>query len=241
MGWLPKFKIAQKLPLALVGSALLVSAGVGIASYLIGSNTVDQMSIRQMQMVAGDRAEVVRDLPRDHPVGPREPGCGGERADDTARLRHRLGAVRDLEARRSIRSRRCAATTSTTTRMPPAQRQALDTPATAAGAKKWNYDFLHAKVHPNFRRQLEARGYSRPVPARSEGEPRLLGDEERRLRPQFRRGRRARGQRPRPGVPRRDGIHRAGQGGVRGSEPSTRWRACRRASLQRRSSIRATS
>ena len=41
MGWLPKFKIAQKLPLALVGSALLVSAGVGIASYLIGSSTVD--------------------------------------------------------------------------------------------------------------------------------------------------------------------------------------------------------
>jgi methyl-accepting chemotaxis protein len=39
-------------------------------------------------------------------------------------------------------------------------RQALDTPAQAPGAKKWNYDFLHSKVHPNFRRQLEARGYA---------------------------------------------------------------------------------
>ena len=50
-------KIAQKLPLAMVVSALLVSAGVGTASYLIGSNTVDEMSVRQMQTVADERAK----------------------------------------------------------------------------------------------------------------------------------------------------------------------------------------
>ena len=48
MGWLPKFKIAQKLPLAMVGSALLVSAGVGLGSYFIGSSIVGEMSARQM-------------------------------------------------------------------------------------------------------------------------------------------------------------------------------------------------
>ena len=56
MGLFPNLKIAQKLPLALVGSALLVSAGVGMASYLVGSATVDQMSQRQMQTVATERA-----------------------------------------------------------------------------------------------------------------------------------------------------------------------------------------
>ncbi|MBN9332481.1 hypothetical protein [Devosia sp.] len=32
--------IARKLPLALLGSALLVSVGVGLASYLIGSQAL---------------------------------------------------------------------------------------------------------------------------------------------------------------------------------------------------------
>ena len=56
MGFFPNLKIAQKLPLAVLGSALLVSAGVGTASYLIGSSTVDQMSQRQMQTVAAERS-----------------------------------------------------------------------------------------------------------------------------------------------------------------------------------------
>ena len=42
MAFFPKLRIAQKLPLALVGSALVVSAGVGIASYFIGLGTVSE-------------------------------------------------------------------------------------------------------------------------------------------------------------------------------------------------------
>ena len=57
MSWLPKFRIAQKLPLAMVGVALLVSAGVGIGSYLIGSSIVSDLSARQMQTVATNRAD----------------------------------------------------------------------------------------------------------------------------------------------------------------------------------------
>jgi len=159
MGWLPKFKIAQKLPLALVGSALLVSAGVGIASYLIGSSTVDQMSIRQMQMAAGDRvksfetyletieadlvnqaaAESVQTTLRDFAIGWGQFATSKPAADPIATLR---GNYIDNNPNAA------------------GARQALDTPQQAPGAKKWNYDFLHSKVHPNFRRQLEARGYS---------------------------------------------------------------------------------
>ncbi|MBI4920675.1 MAG: HAMP domain-containing protein, partial [Devosia nanyangense] len=39
---LPKLKIAQKLPLTLMGSALVVGLGIGIAAYSIGLQTVDQ-------------------------------------------------------------------------------------------------------------------------------------------------------------------------------------------------------
>jgi methyl-accepting chemotaxis protein len=159
MGWFPKFKIAQKLPLALVGSALLVSAGVGIASYLIGSSTVDRMSIRQMQMAAGDRvksfetyletieadlvnqaaAESVQTTLRDFAIGWGQFATSSPAADPITTLRANY-----------IDNNPNAA----------GSRQALDTPAQAPGAKKWNYDFLHSKVHPNFRRQLEARGYA---------------------------------------------------------------------------------
>ena len=43
---LPKFQIAQKLPLALIGSALVVGLGIGAAAYMIGLQTVEQQRAR---------------------------------------------------------------------------------------------------------------------------------------------------------------------------------------------------
>ena len=59
MGFLPRLKIAQKLPLALVGSALLVSVGVGLASYLIGLQTVQTQRDAAMQAVLDTSAATV--------------------------------------------------------------------------------------------------------------------------------------------------------------------------------------
>mgnify|MGYP000939583589 FL=1 len=61
MRFVPQLKIAQKLPLALVGSALVVSAGVGIASYLIGLNTVQQQRDQSMQASLTTAASLVSD------------------------------------------------------------------------------------------------------------------------------------------------------------------------------------
>ena len=158
MAWLPKLKIAQKLPLAMVVSALLVSAGVGTASYLIGSNTVDQMSVRQMQTVADERAKEFRtflktiesdvvstasaDLTfaavRDLAVGWGQMSIAKPPLDPVATLRH---AYIDTNPN------------------PVGQRQALDTPA-GEGVKKNSYDFQHVKANPIFRRQMEQRGYA---------------------------------------------------------------------------------
>ncbi|MBN9346919.1 MAG: hypothetical protein J0I48_12085 [Devosia sp.] len=43
-----KMKIAQKLPLILIGSALVVGVGIGIAAYVIGLKTVDQQRAERM-------------------------------------------------------------------------------------------------------------------------------------------------------------------------------------------------
>ena len=54
---LPNFKIAQKLPLAVLGAALVASAAVGIGSYVISSGTVSAMTEEKLETVAQQRAD----------------------------------------------------------------------------------------------------------------------------------------------------------------------------------------
>ncbi len=155
MGLFPKLKIAQKLPLAMVGSALLVSAGVGIASYLIGSATVDQMSQRQMRTVASQRAEQFKAY------------LDGIQKDlvNTASTESLVTTMRDFTinwgqfstlkpAADPVQSLTDAYITNNPN--PEGERQLLDV---STALKRSNYDFTHSKVHPNIRRQMEARGY----------------------------------------------------------------------------------
>ena len=51
--------IARKLPLVLVASAAVVSLGVGVGSYLIGSQMVADMTQRQLSSLAYERAKQV--------------------------------------------------------------------------------------------------------------------------------------------------------------------------------------
>jgi methyl-accepting chemotaxis protein len=156
MGFLPSLKIAQKLPLAMVSSALLVSAGVGIASYLIGSATVEQMTQRQMQTVATERAGEFKTF------------LDSIQADliNSAIAESVQTTLRDFSiAWGQFSTLKPVADPVLTLRAdyiennpnPAGQRQLLDT---SEAAKKNQYDFMHSKVHPNFRRQLEASGYS---------------------------------------------------------------------------------
>src|SRR5882724_11644947 len=52
----PALKISQKLPLALVGSAIVVAAGVGITSYVIASRALEQQARQNLDTVAFERA-----------------------------------------------------------------------------------------------------------------------------------------------------------------------------------------
>jgi methyl-accepting chemotaxis protein len=158
MAWLPKLKIAQKLPLAMVVSALLVSAGVGTASYLIGSRTVDEMSVRQMQTVADERAKEFQTL-----LGTIQSDVVG-----TASADFTVGAVRDLSVAWGKMGMDKPPTDPVATLRgnyiefnpnPAGQRQLLDTPA-GEGVKKTSYEFQHVKINPIFRKQMERRGYA---------------------------------------------------------------------------------
>lgn len=61
----PRLPIAQKLPLAVVGAAIVVSVGVGLASYLIGAAAVSHLTGRQLEGVA---SQVVHSLLEEPPA-----------------------------------------------------------------------------------------------------------------------------------------------------------------------------
>ena len=154
MGWLPKFRIAQKLPLALVGSALVVSVGVGLASYLIGSSIVSEMSERKIQTVASSHADKLATY------------LATIEADlvKSATTESAIAAVRDfaigwksfakatppLDAVETLRQGFI-----TDNPYPAGERQKLDVKQTG----RTNYDFTHDKVQVVFRQQLELQGY----------------------------------------------------------------------------------
>jgi methyl-accepting chemotaxis protein len=56
MKLIPSLKLSQKLPLALVGSAIVVGAGIGIASYLIASSALVGQARQNLDTIAFERA-----------------------------------------------------------------------------------------------------------------------------------------------------------------------------------------
>src|SRR5579862_9390979 len=57
---LGRLSIAQKLPVAIVVSALVVSAAVGFAGYQIGASAVQQLTQDRLAAVATERAQKVQ-------------------------------------------------------------------------------------------------------------------------------------------------------------------------------------
>ncbi len=155
MGLLPKLKIAHKLPLAVIGSGLLFGAGIGCVSYVIGSSIIEQMSQRQLQTVAVERAREFHTY-----LETIEADLVNSSIGDGVTT-----AVRDLGiAWMQFSTGRQPVDPAQTLRSvyidnnphPPGERQALD----ISTSKPSPYDFFHSKLHPGMRRQLEVRGYS---------------------------------------------------------------------------------
>jgi methyl-accepting chemotaxis protein len=54
-----QLRIAQKVPFAIIGGALVVSAAVGVVSYLIASSTMETMGQERLRAISVERAEKV--------------------------------------------------------------------------------------------------------------------------------------------------------------------------------------
>nr|WP_295885606.1 methyl-accepting chemotaxis protein [uncultured Devosia sp.] len=139
--------IARKLPLALLGSALLVSLGVGTASYLIGSQALRTSAETNLTTLASERAAAVstylKSVEDDLVATSRSEASvqalrdfGGAwltfKVDPTAEVRKLF--VDDNPNKDNLAALETLGTTGT-------------------------YDVTHTRFHPIFRRQIAARGY----------------------------------------------------------------------------------
>lgn len=145
---LPTLKIAQKLPIALVGAALFVALGVGFVSYRLSEATVSQMAQQRLSTIASIRAQSMTELLEKMKVDllktANDAGIGGtvgelrstwEQADKDPTAFLQLGFI---------------------TNNPHAENERH----LANTAKQFtNYDFTHSRVHPGLSTQAVNAGY----------------------------------------------------------------------------------
>jgi len=152
MGFFDRLKIAHKLPLMLVGSAMLVAGGVGVVSYFIGSDTVGQLTRNQIQTIAETRAKSFENYLA---------GIEEDLVITASGKVARAGLV-DLSADWSLMagagdpSAALQQAYITDNPNPAGQRHLLDS---ASGMATDAYNRTHAELHPELRHRLEQSGY----------------------------------------------------------------------------------
>ncbi|MGV3573862.1 MAG: methyl-accepting chemotaxis protein [Devosia sp.] len=149
----PQLRIAQKLPLALVGSALVVSAGVGIASYFIGLGTVEEQRNQSMQASLNTATTMVSDYFSSAEVDLR---LFVQRSDTVTAMKNLTRALEELRMGLKERAALQLQAAYVTENPNPADRAAVD----SVGAKGATYDAPHKRFHPGFRTLQVERGYS---------------------------------------------------------------------------------
>jgi methyl-accepting chemotaxis protein len=145
---LSRLKIKHKIPLAVVGFALLVGIGVGTASYLTASGKVRTLTEERLTALAEERKGQLTDylstIEQDLTVLAGNPSV--------------IAALGDFEAAyKAIPGDPSAALKKTYIHdnpNPTGKKHQLD-----HGPAKAGYDAVHAAYHPWFRKLLEARGY----------------------------------------------------------------------------------
>ena len=153
MRFIPQLRIAQKLPLALVGSALVVSAGVGIASYFIGLGTVEKQRDQSMQASLNTATTMVSEYFSSAEVDLR---LFVQRSDTVTAMKNLTRALEELRMGLKERAALQLQAAYVTENPNPSDRAAVD----SVGAKGATYDAPHKRFHPGFRTLQVERGYS---------------------------------------------------------------------------------
>src|SRR5690606_11239144 len=151
MKLLPKLKIAQKLPLAILGSAFLVALAVGLAAYFISLGTMTSQRDAAFRASLNSSAKLVTEKLTAMEVDLR---LYGERADTGTALSNLARGYAEMSLGadgKQMLQRAYIAENSD-----PENRKAMDT----SNGKAGTYDSPHKRFHSGFRVLLEGRGYA---------------------------------------------------------------------------------
>jgi len=139
--------IARKLPLALLGSALLVSVGVGLASYMIGSEALRSSAENTLVTLASERAAAVST----YLASVEDDLVATSRSEATVQaLRDFGGAWLQFKVDPTAEVRKLYVDDNPN----KDDLSALETLGTTG-----SYDVTHTRFHKGFRNQIKARGY----------------------------------------------------------------------------------
>ena len=144
----PQLRIAQKVPFAIVGGALVVSAAVGVVSYLIASSTMESMAQERLKAISIERAEKITAF------------LDGL-ADDVVQLANTALAQDTAKALQVTWTQLDNPTEQlqknfiTDNPFPEGERWQLDLPE-----QKNAYSFGHKNAHPGLRSVAQGRGYA---------------------------------------------------------------------------------
>ncbi|MEO5804898.1 methyl-accepting chemotaxis protein [Devosia sp.] len=146
---IPQLKIAQKLPLAVVGVALLACMAVGVGSYWVSAGTVSRMTEEKLGTVAQERgrelSEFLKSVHDDLVVT----AASNTTASSLANLGMGWDQMKDQAA--TLQKAFIEANPN-----PADQRGLLDTGKLNQGV---TYDMAHGRMNPGFRAQMQAHGY----------------------------------------------------------------------------------
>ncbi|HVY52023.1 MAG TPA: methyl-accepting chemotaxis protein [Devosia sp.] len=153
MSLLPKLKIAQKLPVALIGSALVVGLGIGIAAYMIGLQTVEQQQQQSFAASVGSASNQVSDYLANVSIDL------VQHADwpDTYTQINNMMLIWNQQKQSKLDPSKALQFSYVTnkTAKPQWQRIEID----SVGAMGGTYDAQHKRFHPAWRTILQQRGY----------------------------------------------------------------------------------
>src|SRR3569833_2329927 len=148
---LPKFQIAQKLPLALIGSALVVGLGIGAAAYNIGLQTVEQQRQERMDASIQSGLDQVQSYFDNVSVDLK---LFAARADTVTQIENMTRAYTALNIQ-GHGAEMLQMSFITNDPHPPGQKILSDSAGQTAG----DYDGQHRRFHPGWRTVLQERGY----------------------------------------------------------------------------------
>jgi methyl-accepting chemotaxis protein len=141
--------IARKLPLMLVASAAVVSLGVGLGSYMIGSQMVGELTQNSLSALAYERAKQVHEF-----VASVKKDLGTTAASQSTNqaIRDFSNAWLQLKGDAPAVLQKAFVTDNPN---PPADKMLFD-----KGPAEITYSVSHAKYNPGFRQQLLSNGYA---------------------------------------------------------------------------------